>query len=126
MSGKISKPKTIWVISRETPETSTFDGSRSSEDTGGLLDDTTYEEGDIVSTQRRSVEVDKLKREMKDFLQAMREILDEAEQPESKMQLNEVELSVEINGQGQIGLLGIGGQIGGKGAMTLKFKRRDG
>ncbi|WP_269321119.1 Pepco domain-containing protein [Fischerella sp. PCC 9605] len=39
---------------------------------------------------------------MKGFLQAMREMLDEAEQPNSKMQLDEVELSVEINGEGKI------------------------
>ena len=61
---------------------------------------------------------------MRAFLKAMREMLDEAEQPNSKMQLDEVELSVEINGEGEIGLLGMAGvKAGGKGAMTFKFKR---
>jgi len=68
--------------------------------------------------------VEKLKREMKGLLQAMQEILDEADAPNPKMQLDEVELSVEINGEGQVKLFGIGGKAGGKGAMTLKFKRR--
>jgi hypothetical protein len=81
---------------------------------------------EIVITKRKSVEVTKLKQEMKGFLQAMREMLDEASEPHSTMQLSEVELSVEINGEGQISLLGIGGgKVGGKGAMTFKFKRKD-
>ena len=54
----------------------------------------------------------------------MREMLDEAEPPDSKMCLDEVELSVEINGEGQVSLFGVGGKAGGKGGMTFKFKRK--
>ncbi len=36
-------------------------------------------------------------------------MLDEAEPTDSKMRLEEVELSVEINGEGQVSLLGVGG-----------------
>ncbi len=61
---------------------------------------------------------------MKGFLQAMREMLDEADPPDSKMRLDEVELSVEINGEGQVSLFGVGGKAGGKGGMTFKFKRK--
>jgi hypothetical protein len=79
----------------------------------------------IAIVKRKSVQVAKLKQEMKSFMQAMREMLDEAEDTNSKIQLDEVELSVEINGEGQISLLGIGGgKAGGKGAMTFKFKRK--
>ncbi|KYC39661.1 hypothetical protein WA1_30450 [Scytonema hofmannii PCC 7110] len=136
MSEEISSPDTIWILTEETSETetsreiTTITGERSSEDTGGLLSTETNEEivvtrkkDEIVITRRR-VEVNKLKQEMKGFLQAMREMLDEAEQPSSKMQLDEVELSVEINGEGKISLLGFGGQAGGKGTMKFKFKRR--
>jgi len=70
------------------------------------------------------VEVATLKQEMKGFLQAMREMLDEADEPNSKIQLQEVELSVEINGEGKVSLFGVGGKAGGKGAMTFKFKRK--
>lgn len=143
MSAENSTPKAIWIITEETAETSsttteTFSdnvtrssGARSSGDRGGLLGTQTTEEivvsrkKDEIVITRRKVEVTKLKEEMKGFLQAMREMLDEADQPDSKMQLNEVELSVEVNGEGQISLLGIGGgKAGGKGAMTFKFKRK--
>jgi hypothetical protein len=38
------------------------------------------------------------------------------------MELDEIELSVEVNGEGQLSLLGSGSKLGGKGAITLKFK----
>ncbi|NJM22133.1 MAG: hypothetical protein HC874_19910 [Richelia sp. SL_2_1] len=137
MSSEISTPEAIWIITEEasesttTTETSTYDGSRGSGDVGGVLGTETTEEivvtkrqGEVVITKRK-VEVSKLKGEMSKFLQAMSETLDEAEKANSKMQLDEVELSVEINGEGQISLLGIGGgKAGGKGAMTFKFKRK--
>ncbi len=115
----IPTPKKIWIITGFTS------GSRDvSVDTGGVLGGETSEVTETVSGERKAVEVEKLKREMKGFLQAMREMLDEAEPPDSKMQLDEVELSVEINGEGQISLFGVGGKAGGKGGMTFKFKRK--
>ena len=42
----------------------------------------------------------------------------------SEIALDEIELSVEINGEGKISLLGNGAQAGGKGAIKLKFKRQ--
>lgn len=138
MSAENSTPKAIWIITEETAQTSSTtsetlinSGARSSRDTGGLLGVETTEEivvsrkKDEIVITRHKIEVTKLKQEMKGFLQAMREMLDEAEQPDSKMQLDEVELSVEINGEGKISLFGIGGgKAGGKGAMTFKFKRK--
>ena len=117
MQSEISTPDAIWIITEE----STPGGSRGSADTGGVLGGP----DDEIVISKRKVEVSKLKGEMRKFLQAMRETLDEAETPNSKMQLDEVELSVEINGEGQISLFGIGGgKAGGKGAMTFKFKRK--
>ncbi|BAZ00043.1 hypothetical protein NIES37_40260 [Tolypothrix tenuis PCC 7101] len=144
MSAEDSTPKAIWIITEEVAETSNTTaetvtdsvtrsgGARSSSDTGGRLGriQTTEEivfsqkKGELVIT-RRKVEVTQLKQEMQGFLQAMREVLDEADQPNSKIQLDEVELSVEINAEGKISLFGIGGgKAGGKGAMTFKFKRK--
>ena len=37
--------------------------------------------------------------------------------------LNEIELAVEINGEGEISILGNGAKFGTKGAIKLKFKR---
>ena len=125
MSEEIPTPEKIWIITGETHAQEISSGTRdSSRDTGGLLGDETAEVTEVVSTERKAVEVEKLKQEMKGFLQAMREMLDEADPPDSKMCLDEVELSVEINGEGQISLFGVGGKAGGKGGMTFKFKRK--
>ena len=124
MSEEISTPEKIWIITGETHAQEITSGARnSSQDTGGLLGSET-EVTEVVTTERKAVEVEKLKQEMKGFLQAMREILDEADPPDSKMRLDEVELSVEINGEGKISLFGVGGKAGGKGGMTFKFKRK--
>lgn len=40
-----------------------------------------------------------------------------------KNPFGELELSVEVNGEGQLSLLGSGTKVGGSGALTLKFKR---
>ncbi|WP_017318731.1 Pepco domain-containing protein [Mastigocladopsis repens] len=127
MSQEISTPEKIWIIVEETSQTETTTGSRSGHDIGGRLGETTREverTEEAVNTKHRAVEVTKLKEEMQGFLQAMKEILDEADQPSSKMQLDEVQLSVEINGEGKVSLFGVGGKAGGKGAMTFKFKRK--
>lgn len=125
MSEAIPTPEKIWIITGETRTKEMPSGARdSSRDTGGLLGSEPSEYTEVVATDRQAVEVDKLKREMKGFLQAMREMLDDAEPPESKVRLDEVELSVEINGEGKVSLFGVGGKAGGKGAMTFKFKRK--
>ncbi len=41
------------------------------------------------------------------------------------MILDEIELAVEINGEGKIGIIGNGAKVGAKGAIKLKFKRPD-
>lgn len=133
MSAEFSTPDSLWIITEEVAETSTttISGARSSGDTGGLLGRKTTEEQIIVTKEkdklvitRRKVEVTKLKQEMRGFIQAMRECLDEADDPDSKIRLDEVEVSVEVNGEGQLSLFGTGGKVGGKGSLTFKFKRQ--
>ncbi|HAC64100.1 MAG TPA: hypothetical protein DCF68_11320 [Cyanothece sp. UBA12306] len=118
-------PETIGIISATVPEQVSRRGTRGGDDTGGLLWEEETAITEVAGLKRTEVELDKLKQEMKGFIAAMREILDEAEPPNSKMRLDEVELSVEVNGEGKVSLLGIGGKAGGKGAMTFKFKRKD-
>ena len=118
-------PKHIWVITEKSVSADT--GARTGSYKGGLIsrdgdDEPVKVQAEVVGAEL--VETEKLKTQMKGFLQVMQEILDEADSPNSKMQLDEVELSVEITGEGQVKLLGVGGKAGGKGAMTLKFKRR--
>jgi len=122
MTEDIATPSKIWIITGESYVRETPTGARSSSDTGGKIG----ESAEVAATERSQVDVSKLKLEMKGFLKAMREMLDEADPPGAKIRLDEVELSVEINGEGQVSLFGIGGKAGGKGAMTFKFKRKDG
>jgi hypothetical protein len=133
MSAEFPTPDSLWIITEEVAETSTttISGARSSDDRGGLLGSKTTEEQIIVTKDkdkviitRRKVEVTKLKQEMRGFIQAMRECLDEADTDDSKIRLDEVEVSVEVNGEGQLSLFGTGGKVGGKGSLTFKFKRQ--
>jgi hypothetical protein len=39
------------------------------------------------------------------------------------LQLDEIELSITINGKGEIKVFGAGGEVGGSGAIRLKYKR---
>ncbi|MEL4895618.1 Pepco domain-containing protein [Crocosphaera sp. Alani8] len=124
MSSEI--PQKIGIITVSEEKKLDTEGTRSSEDFGGTLGSRSEITTEIVGIQRTEIELEKLKAEMKGFIGAMREILDEADPPNSQMRLEEVELSVEVNGEGKVSLLGIGGKAGGKGAMTFKFKRKDG
>jgi len=74
------------------------------------------------------VRVKKLEEEMAHLLQVVERLFDRTEQQANrkpKMQLDEIELSVEINGEGEVSILGTGGKAGGKGAIKLKFKRAE-
>jgi len=63
-----------------------------------------------------------LKTQMNGLLQVVGEVFAQATQ-QSDLTLDEVELSVEINAQGQVSILGSGGSLSDKGAIKLKFKR---
>ena len=125
MTEDIATPSKIWIITGESALRETPTGARSSSDIGGRLGEQ-KSSPEVAATERSKVDVSKLKLEMQGFLKAMREMLDEADPPSAKIRLDEVELSVEINGEGQVSLFGVGGKAGGKGAMTFKFKRKDG
>ena len=51
-------------------------------------------------------------------------LFEEAEQKQG-MRLSEVELSVEINGSGEVSLLGTGASLANTGAITMTFTRKD-
>lgn len=70
--------------------------------------------------------VAELEAKMQSFLQLVVRLFKQADQigSTSDMQLGEVELSVEISGEGEIKLVA-GGKAAGKGAITLKFVRSD-
>ena len=96
--------KRIWIITEEN-----VDGSKGFY--GGYL-------------KRSPLSAKDLKKSVGEFLEVIEEAFAQANKPINLgMQLDELELSVEINGKGQVSLLGTGGEAGAKGAITLKFKR---
>ena len=114
----------IWIVTDETPTIILPDGSRSGQDSGNPYDD----DDDIVRTpDRRGIPVSakKLEQGMAEFVRVLGRVLRQAKQSTTEigeMELDEVELAVEVNGEGQVSLLGTGGKAGAKGTMTLKFK----
>ncbi len=120
--------KTIWIITDETPSASTQDGVRDrSPGSGGLFGEPSpYSPLAEVSGRKRvPVSAEKLKQKMAEFVAVMGDVLTYAQQQQSGMQLDEIELSVEVSGEGELSLFGTGGKVGGKGAMVLKFKRKE-
>jgi hypothetical protein len=71
--------------------------------------------------------VSQLEQNMAQFLQLIGRLFKQVDQQigsESDMKLDEVELAVEISGEGEFKLVA-GGKATGKGAIKLKFKRSD-
>ncbi len=71
--------------------------------------------------------VSQLEKNMTQFLHLIGRLFKQVDQEigsESDMKLDEVELSVEISGEGEVKLVA-GGKATGKGAIKLKFKRLD-
>lgn len=107
-----SNVETIWIVTDDASQAS--DPHRS------------YRE--IAQEKGVKVSVPALEQKMSRFLKSVSRIFHQAEQETQKnsgMQLDEIELSVEISGEGEIKLMGTGGKAGSKGAIKLTFKRAE-
>ncbi len=108
----MSEEKGIWII-QETDNSKASSG-------GGYYDDSEEtSRGNFVSVSR-------LKQNVGEFLDVIQEAFSRAENTVNGIELSELECSIEINGKGQIGILGTGGEAGAKGAIKLKFVRKNG
>lgn len=109
----------VWVVAERNVEVlEDVDGARSGDDTGGGF-------GARMSSgvmRRFAVNVDDLRTQMANLLGLVGGIFDQA-QTQTGLQLQEVELSVEINTEGQVSIVGTGGRVGGRGGIKLSFKR---
>ncbi len=125
----MSEEKGIWIIT-ETSEEAVELEEGGTKGSGGGYEDDPYPSDEVElptsHRQRTRLKSEDLKKNMGEFLEVVEEAFEKAEKPQSRMRLEELELSVEINGEGKVSLLGNGGKAGAKGAITLKFKRRDG
>ena len=120
----------IWIVTDETPQISIPDGAKGgSTNTRGWGDEAIRESigskgvGDAVKVNAQTLE-----QNMTHFLKVVGSLFSQAEQQakvNSRMQLNEIELSVEISGEGEVKLIGNGAKAGTKGAIKLKFKRQE-
>lgn len=103
----------IWIVTNDTIR-----------DSGSDVEYRDYR--DIIRERGVKVSVSELQQNMLHFLKSVGQIFHQAEKLSiysDLMQLDEIVLSVEISGEGEVKLMGTGGKAGGKGAITLKFKR---
>ncbi|MCC5601809.1 Pepco domain-containing protein [Nostoc favosum] len=120
----------IWIVTDEVPQISIPDGAKGgSTNTRGWGEETIREStgskgvGDAVKVSAQTLE-----QNMTHFLKLVGSLFSQAQQQakvNSKMQLDEIELSVEISGEGEVKLIGNGAKAGSKGAIKLKFKRQE-
>lgn len=81
----------------------------------------------IASLKEVKLPIAQLEQNMNQFLQLVGRLFKQVDQQigsDSDMKLDEVELAVEISGEGEVKLVA-GGKAAGKGAIKLKFKRSD-
>ncbi len=127
----MSDEKGIWLITEEIDESveekEPVRGGKWGRNTGAEYNDPYADAAKIKKTHRKRTRLksEALKKNMSDFLEVVEETFEKAEKPSSKIRLEELELAVEINGEAEISLLGNGGKAGAKGAIILKFKRKD-
>ena len=110
----MSEPETIGFITEDVP--ASVEGERISMDIGGGFGDAVQK---IANLKRRTeVQVDVLTQEMGKLYRVMTQLFNQFQsaQPET-LRLEEVELSVEVNGKGQVSIVGMGGEAGGKGEL---------
>ena len=119
---------TLWIVA----ETETvieaeveIEGRRSGGDVGGGFGPprrVMEPEKRVVRRDRLPIPANKVKEQMQTMIAIVHDLFDEAS-TRGGLQLNEVELSVEINAEGKVSLIGNGGKLGSKGGITLKFVR---
>jgi len=130
----MDQPGQLWIVTEEIEPVAEVEGRRTSQDVGGQLSPTgrpggmgvvTAPKQTGLATPRRTrtpLDAQALKTQMQGLLNVVEEVFDQASQ-QSGLNLDEVELTVEINAEGQVSLLGNGGKLGDKGGIKLKFKR---
>jgi hypothetical protein len=116
----------IWIVTEVEPGISdSGSDSGTSRDGGRTRNPYLEQPSRSGGVQRVPLNAAKLEQGMTEFLGVVGRVFRHAQVRTAElagMELDEIELSVEINGEGQLSLLGSGGKVGGKGAMTLKFK----
>lgn len=110
----------VWIITRDDSEGNSTDGAK------GFGKDFVAK---VSALRTKAIDPEKLKQEWSRTMQVVGQLIQQAETEAGGnfgMQLDEVTLAVEVNGKGQVALLGVcSSEASGKGAITLKFKRSE-
>ncbi|MGD1929944.1 MAG: hypothetical protein ACFB12_13645 [Leptolyngbyaceae cyanobacterium] len=118
----------LWVVveTEAVGEVIEVEGTRSSPDTGSgfSVPDTLEKIRTVTQRKRVSLDAQALKAQMESMLAIVNDLFSQAD-TQTDLRLEEVELSVEINAEGQISLVGNGGKLGNTGGIKLKFTRPD-
>ncbi|MBD2356613.1 hypothetical protein H6G41_18615 [Tolypothrix sp. FACHB-123] len=118
----------IWIVTDDTPQIAIPDNNQGGNFRGiNRSDETRETTGSKGVTDAVPVPAQKLEKEMTKFLGVVGRLFNQAEQQaqvKSGMQLEEIELSIEISGEGEVKLIGSGAKASGKGAIKLTFKRQ--
>ena len=113
----------LWVVTETVEAPAAVEGQRSSGDRGGGFGLPTPARGDgVPRRQRVSLDAQALQAQMTSLLAVVNDLFAEADRT-TGLQLQEVELSVDINAEGQISLVGNSGKLGNQGGIKLKLTR---
>ena len=119
----MTQPSELYIIAEDIVETTVVTGEReATRDVGGGYGEPQQEVIKKLVRKRVPLDAKALKIQMDGLLSVVGDLFNHADQ-QTGMKLTEVELSVEINGEGQVSIIGMGGTIGNTGAITLKFTR---
>ncbi|NJL65575.1 MAG: hypothetical protein HC903_32085 [Methylacidiphilales bacterium] len=109
----------IWIVTEDTQPATNVEGARGR---GGVVEKAREF---IYRFKEVKLPVAQVEQKMNEFLQLVGRLFKNVDEQigfQSNMKLDEVELMVEISGEGEVKLVA-GGKAAGKGAITLKFKR---
>jgi hypothetical protein len=73
--------------------------------------------------EHQEVEVSTVTEEMKRVLGGLQTVLQSIPNVLGGFQLDEMQISLEVSAKGRVSLLGVGGEAGGKGGITLKLTK---
>ena len=117
----------IWIVTRDDVADETIEGAKGWGQDLARRGEELVEKVSVLKS--KAIDPEKLKQEWSRTMRVVGQLVQQAEQEAGGnfgMQLDEVTLAVEINGKGQVNLLGAcSSEMNGKGAITLKFKRAE-